>query len=278
MYLRRVCIEYMKLYPVLTDWMLTSFPSITTSIGVKKMTMTNNKAQNKILYSLVLLCLSFISIVANPQKSCRSLPNSIRQTCAFGVSDALTQATTGAVTYIGLIAYFDRPRGRLDIDESAIETRQSKVDGAGIGLFATKSLPEGTLLGTYPGVLRPAQKYMAQYGGKPSAGEYSWRFTDNAQFIDPIDSEGQLQNRCCGGTADFFLSYFLHEKVLRWSVPTLLARINEPPIGGTGCNVRSEENLNTREVAFELSRDVVEGEELFMDYGLSYDRSDYGKV
>jgi len=222
----------------------------------------------RILFSLALLILSFTLLSANPQRP---------SLCAFGFSDAITQATAGAATYIGLIAYFDRPRGRLYIDESAIEMKQSKVDGAGLGLFATTNLQEGTPLGTYPGVLRPAQKYMAQYGGNADAGEYAWRFTDNAQFIDPIDSKGQIQDMCCGGTADFFLSYFLHEKLIRWSVPTFLARINEPPIGGNGCNVRSEENLKTKEVVFELSKDVVAGEELFMDYGLSYDRSDYGK-
>jgi len=238
--------------------------------------MISNKPQ--ILFSLALLSLSFISLSANPHNAFTLLRNTNKQICAFGFSDAVTQVTAGVATYIGLISYFDRPRGRLDVDGGAIEIRQSKVDGAGLGLFATKSLPEGTLLGNYPGVLRPAQKYMAQYGGEASAGEYTWRFTDNAYLIDPIDSEGQLQDMCYGGTADFFLSYFLHEKVLRWSVPTLLARINEPPIGGNGCNVRSEENLKTREVNFEISRDVVAGEELFMDYGLTYDRSDYGKV
>jgi len=188
--------------------------------------MISNKPQ--ILFSLALLSLSFISLSANPHNAFTLLRNTNKQICAFGFSDAVTQVTAGVATYIGLISYFDRPRGRLDVDGGAIEIRQSKVDGAGLGLFATKSLPEGTLLGNYPGVLRPAQKYMAQYGGEASAGEYTWRFTDNAYLIDPIDSEGQLQDMCYGGTADFFLSYFLHEKVLRWSVPTLLARINEP--------------------------------------------------
>jgi SET domain-containing protein len=46
--------------------------------------------------------------------------------------------------------------------------------------------------------------------------------------------------------------------------------------GGGGCNVMATEDLAKREVIFELSRDVVKGEELFMDYGLTYDRSNYG--
>ena len=102
-------------------------------------------------------------------------------------------------------------------------------------------------------------------------------FLNAAHF--PIGLGGANTNRgeiCLGGTPDFPLSYFLHEKILRRGVPTLLARINEPPLGGGGCNICSSENLETREVTFALSRDVYEGEELFMDYGLTYDRSSYG--
>ena len=44
--------------------------------------------------------------------------------------------------------------------------------------------------------------------------------------------------------------------------------------GETGNVVaRQEENV----VRFELCRDVNAGEELFMDYGLDYDRSGYGR-
>ena len=35
------------------------------------------------------------------------------------------------------------------------------------------------------------------------------------------------------------------------------------------------ENLDRREVKFYLSRDVAGGEELFMDYGRTYDRTKY---
>jgi SET domain-containing protein len=35
--------------------------------------------------------------------------------------------------------------------------------------------------------------------------------------------------------------------------------------------------LNDRTVTFQLERDVYTGEELFIDYGFSYDRSMYGK-
>jgi hypothetical protein len=208
----------------------------------------------------------------------RKLPNK-QCTAAFSANSINTlvlQGTTCAMTYLGLVAYCDRPRGKLSIDNSFIEERQSQVEGGGLGLYAATSMSEGTVLGTYPGVLRPAAKFLNKYENVPNTATYTWRLTDNRELIDPTDRNGELQNICLGGTPDFPLSYFLHEKILRRGVPTLLARINEPPLGGGGCNICSSENLETREVTFALSRDVYEGEELFMDYGLTYDRSSYG--
>lgn len=94
-------------------------------------------------------------------------------------------------------------------------------------------------------------------------------------FGDPTDFKGQIQNVCQGGSQDTPLSLFFMENVVKWSVPTILTRINEPPPGFGGCNVRAVEDLESREVLFELTREVYEGEELFMDYGLTYDRSSY---
>lgn len=219
-----------------------------------------------------------VSFILNPTMTNASNLLTARATAAFTlpqIPDLAAQAASGFGTYFGLVAYFDRPRGRLTIDALDVEAKESQVKGAGLGLYATKNMPEGTILGTYPGVVRPTNKYMQKYESAPDAGVYAWRFTDNASFIDPTDRNGSLSNYCLGGTGDFPFSYFLHENILKWKVPTLLSRINEPPIGGGGCNVRSEENLKTREVVFSLSRDVYAGQELFMDYGLSYDRSAY---
>ena len=58
---------------------------------------------------------------------------------------------------------------------------------------------------------------------------------------------------------------------------TALCRINEPPIGAGGCNVGARENLDKREVVFTTLRDIFAGEELYLDYGLDYDRSGYGQ-
>lgn len=73
-----------------------------------------------------------------------------------------------------------------------------------------------------------------------------------------------------------FLSQGFFNSVLSFvQVPTTLCRINEPP-KGRDVNVITSEDRNSRTVTFILERDVYEGEELYIDYGLSYDRSMYG--
>ena len=48
-------------------------------------------------------------------------------------------------------------------------------------------------------------------------------------------------------------------------------------LGVGGCSVTAREDLRKREVMFELTRDVEAGQELYLDYGLNYDRSSYGR-
>lgn len=192
----------------------------------------------------------------------------------------LTEFASAAMTYLSLIVYFDRPRGSLTIPdaESTLQVRPSHVPNAGLGLFTTQSLSKGTILGTYPGVLRPANTF---YDGKgrnfPQSIGYSWRFTDNKYVIDPTDSQGNIQDVCLGGSSEVPFSNAIFSTIFQiWKVTTALCRINEPPIGVGGCNVSARENLDTREVVFELIQDVMPGQELYLDYGLTYDRSMYG--
>jgi len=103
------------------------------------------------------------------------------------VSSFATQCVSGLITYISLVTYFDRPRGQLMIDSEALHIRPSNVPRAGLGLFATRDLSPGTILGTYPGVVRPTHKHMKKYNRIPEIGTYIWRFTDNLEFIDPTD-------------------------------------------------------------------------------------------
>jgi len=189
-------------------------------------------------------------------------------------------ATTSAIlTYLGLIINYDRPRGTLTLPDwqSSLIIQQSNVPNAGLGLFAARSLPRGTILGTYPGVLRPAQVfYDTKCRSFPQAVGYSWRFTDSKYVIDPTDATGEIQPICIGGSEVPLSNFLFHTFLKFWNVNTALCRINEPPIGAGGCNVSAKENLERREVVFEVIQDVVRGQELYLDYGLDYDRSRYG--
>mmetsp|Transcript_691 Transcript_691/g.1432 ORF Transcript_691/g.1432 Transcript_691/m.1432 type:complete len:314 (-) Transcript_691:3400-4341(-) len=202
---------------------------------------------------------------------------------SFSSSPILLSITSASLTYLSLLLLYDRPRGHLSLPslpspDTPFLISQSRIPNAGLGLFVTRSLPEGTVLGSYPGVLRPAEAF---YNGKcrryPQAVAYSWRFTDNKFVIDPTNENGEIQSFCYGGSDEVPFSNLVFRSVFSfWRKDTALARINEPPIGIGGCNVRSREDLEKREIVFELCRDVVGGEELFMDYGVGYDRSGYG--
>jgi hypothetical protein len=201
---------------------------------------------------------------------------------------------SGLTTYFGLVGYTDRPQGQLFqmmVDDSTtttttttttktdiLQVRPSLVKGAGRGLFVNTSfLPKGTVLGTYPGVVLPLQPHLNKLRAYPQCETYIWRFSDSQMVIDPTNSVGVLDDTCRGGNPNMVGSEFLFQtigSVLFKPVPTTLCRINEPP-KGFDVNVITTEDLSTRSVTFLLERDVYEGEELFIDYGLTYDRSNY---
>jgi hypothetical protein len=187
----------------------------------------------------------------------------------------------GISTYVGFVAICDRPRGNLMVNENEqIQVRQSSVPGAGLGLFVMADLPQGLALGTYPGVVMPLQTNMNKLRLYPACEAFIWRFSDSKYIIDPTNAQGKLDKLCLGGSSGQLLSVHLFETILRplstaMQVSTALCRINEPP-KGRDVNVVTEENIPDRYVVFRLERDVMAGEELFIDYGLTYDRSYYG--
>ncbi len=185
--------------------------------------------------------------------------------------------TASAVsTYFGFVALTDRPRGQLFVDPTSLEMKGSTVPGAGLGLFATKTLRKDTVLGTYPGVVIPLPQNMDKLRAFPQCKGYTWRFSDNQFVIDPTNPQGEIEDFCKGGNPSMPLSVAFFQTILGFiQVPTTLCRINEPP-KGRDVNVVTDEDLQSRTVTFTLERDVYEGEELFIDYGLSYDRSRYG--
>lgn len=185
---------------------------------------------------------------------------------------------SASLTYFGFVAVSDRPRGGLNVPLSTLQIKESMVPNAGLGLYLTRDLPGGTVLGEYPGVVLPLVQHAASGKMKeaPLSEAYIWRFSDNLFVIDPTDEQGILQEVCRGGNPSTPLSMALFTTVLSFvTVPSALCRINEPPIG-RDVNVMTEEDLQARTVTFLLERDCYAGEELFIDYGLSYDRSRYG--
>ncbi|KAL3777392.1 hypothetical protein ACHAW5_004221 [Stephanodiscus triporus] len=137
----------------------------------------------------------------------------------------------------------------------------------------------GTVLGTYPGVLRSSSAFHdVKCRAHPRAVSYSWAFGDGSdRVIDPTDEYGALREICLGGSPADDVSTFVHSTLFRClGKSTILCRINEPPIGVGGCSVSAREDGEVGEVVFVLIRDVEPGMELYMDYGLNYDRSGYG--
>ncbi len=195
---------------------------------------------------------------------------------------------TGILTYFGFVFATDRPRGLLGVPlidgnnnmDGCLKVAPSNVPGAGLGLFASQSMPKGTVLGTYPGVVLPLGQHSASSKVRncPECASYIWRFTDNQYVIDPTDhGDGNLKELCKGGNPSQPLSVPLFNILSALGicgVSTALCRINEPP-KGADVNVVTEEDLGTRTVTFCLERDVYQGEELHIDYGLTYDRSGY---
>ena len=207
-----------------------------------------------------------------------------------GVVIWMVRILSAIVTYFGLIYYLDRPRGELYVplvdsndttsgsDDILLQVRPSNVEGAGLGLFAASNsdvIRKGTILGTYPGIVVELQPHTNKLRSYPQCEAYIWRFSDNKYVIDPTNSKGILDTTCVGGNPSSFLSEWFFQTIMSKSgVSTALCRINEPP-RGFDVNVITTENIRDRTVTFELERDVYPNEELFIDYGLSYDRTMY---
>lgn len=150
-------------------------------------------------------------------------------------------------------------RGKLEVPSHHLDIRKSTVPNAGRGLFATVDLRAGTLLGTYPGVVHLSPQKWAETKGLrcPSAHLNVWTLGSGI-LLDPSNDNGEVCD------------------VLMWgpfSVDTRLTRINEPAPGTDQVNVAIEESAD--DAFFILDRDVVAGDELFIDYGNNYRRDGY---
>lgn len=178
----------------------------------------------------------------------------------FNAATAIAAAIVGGL--VGLEIYQERPRGW--VNEQLVEAAPSTLGPyAGRGLFATADIPAGTVLGEYPGVIYPKAAWLARKMNSEEAvvlaSRYAWTLEGGDKVLDPTLPNGELPERvvALGGLI---------------SKPTLLALVNEPP---AGVDVNLVPEVSQAAVAFVADRDIFKGEELWIDYGLNYDRRHY---
>ena len=142
----------------------------------------------------------------------------------------------------------------------ALQIAPSQV--AGQGLFAINDIPQGTVIGTYPGVPRTAKSMLQKAAVAPKCQQYVFQ-TSSGVWLDPTDAAGQLsqQPALLGlGWTTFDVS---------------MAFVNEPPVG-MSVNVQTVvDGSDHLDLKFEAICDIPTGSELFLDYGKNYDRSCY---
>ena len=130
----------------------------------------------------------------------------------------------------------------------------SRVPNAGRGVFATQDLAAGVTLGTYPGRLLRSASYYAKRERVPHFCEYCWVIQELQIALDPTDDTT--------GVLCEPLPRFGPAGSLLGSIETTLALINEPPPSADVNLVTAQEGKTIR---ISTSRDITEGEELYLD-------------
>lgn len=141
---------------------------------------------------------------------------------------------------------------------TCLQVRESAVHGRGV--FARASIHKGTVLGAYPGRARTPQQVLQKAQRAPATKGFVFH-NSQGLYLDPTDAEGRVSSRPAPG--------------LPWlDVDPSLAYVNEPR-PGSSVNVSIVDEGPVREVRFVAAQDIGPGEELYIDYGRQYDRSNY---
>lgn len=199
------------------------------------------------------------------------IPNVLLDTGISSSTSINADDVQNIAVLLGAISYFvweRRPKGSTKSDLIAIQ--KSTIKNANLGVFAAKTIPAGTIIGEFPGFssnMKDALASKKNDDARKSAQLYIWDVSDGF-VLDPTNSEGVLELE---------LSYLFG----LYKVDTAMARINEPtmrrdssiPLGKFDCNVFTRIVKGNVEIVAE--RDIFAGEELFMDYGNRYDRTNY---
>lgn len=152
-----------------------------------------------------------------------------------------------------------RPRGWANSE--LVVVKVSTIQGR--GLFARVNIKDGTTVGSYPGRPRDGPTMAAKCVTAPGAAKWAFK-NKNGRYLDPTDTAGEPSTSPSPG--------------LPWPFPVNidLCYANEPPPNAGGCSIRVEDDPDDQDgIIFITTRGVEAGEELFVDYGVSYDRSKY---
>jgi hypothetical protein len=191
----------------------------------------------------------------------------------LSMADPVTAGPSLALAVLlSLRLYERRPRGSLT--PGLLEVRPSLVAGAGRGCFAAVDIPADTILGTYPGRLRSAREYALKlYEVGPHVAEYCWTIGDLGA-VDPTDERGGLLEDPGVPLLESAPAILNNGLLASYAKPTTLALINEPGAGG---DINTKVEIDGDQVCFITERLVMAGEEIYIDYGQSYDRSGYNR-
>ena len=164
------------------------------------------------------------------------------------------------VSAAAYVLYEKRPLGSCN--DNLVEMRKSTIPGAGVGLFAKEVIPEGVVIGEFPGYVKNvdmAIRSKKDDKARNAAKRYMWALSEDT-VLDPTNEFGEI---------DVSLAY-LGGLV---KADTKIARINEPP-QGKDCNVYARMKGPIVEVVTERAI-YPDNDEIFIDYGKAYDRSEY---
>lgn len=157
--------------------------------------------------------------------------------------------------------WLDRPRGWIQHD--LLEVKRSNIPNAGEGVFAKKDIPRGTVLGQYPGRARSDTEMTAKVMVAPLARQYCF-MSKPGILLDPTDGTGRPSSTPVPGAW------------WPWKIDYTLSLVNEPPKGAGGTTIEVVDDPHDRYgLLFVADKDISQGDELYIDYGLDYDRSHY---
>lgn len=177
--------------------------------------------------------------------------------------DLVSDLQNVAILTAGIAYFFYEKRPRGDARADLVEIRRSTIANANMGVFSKQFIAGDTLVGCFPGYVVKVEDALDRKRDEDalaSAKKYMWSISDE-EVLDPTNIDGKLELE---------ITYF--GGLIK--VDTAMARVNEPP-PGADCNLYTK--VDNGQVYVYAERDIFADEELFLDYGVSFDRSDYGE-